>query len=111
MKYSFQKGDKIRNIDGFPFSNDSEVVTVDFCYEDTSWGEKVERVRIVETGTNTKAKDVELVTPQRSKTFEEAVRELEKELAIYQERARDAMEKVDKLELTIQTLKEFDEKK
>lgn len=97
---TFKVGDKVRYKNGGDFLNGEKVATVKTV--------KFEEIYFEETGTWNYADKLELVPPSR---FEEALKELEKEFAIYQDRAKEAMEKVDKLELTIQTLKELDEKR
>jgi hypothetical protein len=98
--YTFKKGDKVRYKSGGHFMNGEKVVTV----------KKVELgcVFFKETGTWNDASKLELATPSH---FEETLKELEKELIIYQEKLKEAGEKVDKLELTIATLKEIDKER
>lgn len=97
---TFKVGDKVRYKNGGDFLNGEKVATVKTV--------KFEEIYFEETGTWNYADKLELVPPSR---FEEALKELEKELILYKEKVKEFGDKVDRLEVTIQTLKEIDEKK
>lgn len=97
----FQKGTKVQRKDGSTFSNGNKVLTVKRV-DLPAYGRPFTRVWFEETNTNINAERLELAP---TNNFEEVIKSLEKELILYQDKVKEFANKVDKLEITLETLK------
>ncbi|PEZ47009.1 hypothetical protein CN367_11605 [Priestia megaterium] len=88
----FKTGDKVKRTTGGSFSTGDFVLTVSHTHEND--------VFFTESAGWLGANELKLASP-----FEDAIKALEKELIVYQEKVKEFANKVDKLEITLETLK------